>query len=52
MEGSGGRTAALDDCYTALRWLAAQSDVDVDRIAIGGASAGGGLAAGLALLAK
>ncbi|WP_106396273.1 alpha/beta hydrolase [Actinocorallia populi] len=42
----------LEDCYTALTWLAAQPDVDPDRIAIGGASAGGGLAAGLALLAR
>ncbi|GAA2738811.1 alpha/beta hydrolase [Actinocorallia aurantiaca] len=42
----------LEDCYTALSWLAAQPDVDLDRIAIGGASAGGGLAAGLALLAR
>jgi acetyl esterase/lipase len=32
-------------------WLAARTDVDRRRIAIGGASAGGGLAAALALLA-
>lgn len=44
--------APLEDCYTGLRWLARQPDVDTDRIAIGGASAGGGLAAALALLAK
>ncbi len=47
--------APLDDCYAGLRWLAAHAaelDVDVTRIAIGGASAGGGLAAGLALLAR
>ncbi|MDA1362499.1 alpha/beta hydrolase [Glycomyces luteolus] len=43
---------ALEDCYAALQWLAAESDVDADRIAIGGESAGGGLAAALALLAK
>lgn len=43
--------AGLDDCYTALTWLAALPSVDPDRIAIGGASAGGGLAASLAQLA-
>jgi acetyl esterase/lipase len=41
--------AALDDCTTALHWLANQADVDSTRIAIGGASAGGGLTAALAL---
>jgi acetyl esterase/lipase len=41
--------AALDDCAAALNWLAAQPDVDSSRIAIGGASAGGGLTAALAL---
>ncbi|KAA9162973.1 alpha/beta hydrolase [Amycolatopsis acidicola] len=42
----------LDDCYAGLAWLADQSDVDSTRIALGGGSAGGGLAAGLALLAR
>jgi acetyl esterase/lipase len=42
----------LDDCHDALVWLARQPDVDEGRIAIGGGSAGGGLAAGLALLAR
>ncbi len=42
----------LEDCYDALAWLAAQPFTDPSRIAIGGASAGGGLAAGLALLAR
>jgi len=41
----------LDDCYDALLWLARQPGVDTTRIVVGGASAGGGLAAGLALLA-
>jgi acetyl esterase/lipase len=41
----------LHDCYDALTWLAGQPDVDPNRIAVGGASAGGGLAAALALLA-
>lgn len=40
--------AGLDDCYSALTWLAALPSVDPGRIAIGGASAGGGLAASLA----
>ena len=44
--------APLEDCYTALTWLAGLPGVDADRIAIGGASAGGGLAAALALLAR
>ncbi|MEU5877841.1 alpha/beta hydrolase [Spirillospora sp. NPDC047279] len=44
--------APLEDCYAALRWLAAQPDVDAERIVIGGESAGGGLAAALALLAR
>jgi acetyl esterase/lipase len=47
--------APLEDCYAVLKWLASHTDeleIDPDRIAIGGASAGGGLAAGLALLAR
>lgn len=44
--------AALDDCYSALTWLAGLPAVDPARVAIGGASAGGGLAAALALLAR
>lgn len=47
--------AAVDDCYAALRWLSASvGDLGVDpsRLVIGGASAGGGLAAGTALLAR
>jgi acetyl esterase/lipase len=41
--------AALDDCFDALQWLGAQPNVDPAKIAIGGGSAGGGLAAALAL---
>ena len=44
--------AALEDCHSALVWLADRTGVDEHRIAIGGASAGGGLAAALALLAR
>jgi acetyl esterase/lipase len=47
--------APVEDCYTALRWLhahAAELGVNSDRIAIGGSSAGGGLAAALGLLAR
>ena len=46
--------APLDDCYTGLKWVAAQAGtlgVDARRIAIGGESGGGGLAAALAQLA-
>jgi acetyl esterase/lipase len=41
----------LEDCYLALCWLADQPTVDRSRVAIAGASAGGGLAAALAQLA-
>lgn len=45
----------LDDCYAGLAWIHAEAErfgIDRDRIGIGGASAGAGLAAGLALLAR
>lgn len=42
----------LQDCYAALTWLAALPSVQEHRVAIAGASAGGGLAAALALLAR
>lgn len=44
--------ASLEDCYSALIWLAGLPAVDPARVAIGGASAGGGLAAALAFLAR
>lgn len=47
--------AGLDDCYTALRWLVDQADalgVDPSRVAVGGDSAGGGLAAAVGQMAR
>lgn len=47
--------APVEDCYAALKWLSTHRDelgIGNSRIAIGGPSAGGGLAAGLALLAR
>jgi len=45
----------LEDCYAALRWAydnASSLGIDQDRIGLYGLSAGGGLAAALALLAR
>lgn len=47
--------AAAEDCYAALEWLASRSGelgVDAGRIVVTGTSAGGGLAAAVALLAR
>ncbi len=47
--------AAIDDCYAALCWVAEHAEeigVDPGRLAVGGDSAGGNLAAGIALRAR
>ncbi len=47
--------APVEDCYAGLVWTHANADrlgIDPDRIMVGGVSAGGGLAAGVALLAR
>ncbi len=45
----------VEDCYAGLGWTAAHADelgIDASRLVIGGESAGGGLAAGTALMAR
>lgn len=45
----------VEDCYRGLEWTAANAvelGIDLDRLIIAGASAGGGLAAGVALIAR
>ncbi|MCF4136330.1 alpha/beta hydrolase [Streptomyces sp. Tue 6430] len=48
-------TALVDDCYRGLLWIAEHAGelgIDPARIVVAGASAGGGLAAGVTLLAR
>ncbi len=50
-----GFPAAPDDCFAALAWMqsgAGRLELDGDRLAVGGASAGGNLAAAVALMAR
>ncbi|MFD7657478.1 alpha/beta hydrolase [Actinosynnema sp. NPDC059797] len=45
----------VEDCYAGLVWVsehAHELDIDPERVVIAGASAGGGLAAGVALMAR
>ncbi|HEY6533442.1 MAG TPA: alpha/beta hydrolase [Acidimicrobiales bacterium] len=47
--------AALDDCFAGLRWVVDNADqlgIDPTRVGLSGGSAGGGLAAAVALLAR
>ena len=47
--------AAINDCFTALLWLvnnAKDMSVDTSKIVVGGGSAGGNLAASIALMAR
>jgi acetyl esterase/lipase len=47
--------APVEDCFAALRWMADNAgplDIDVSRLAVYGGSAGGGLCASTALMAR
>jgi acetyl esterase/lipase len=47
--------AAIEDCYASLLWVAdhaVELDIDLNRMMVTGASAGGGLAAATALMAR
>jgi acetyl esterase/lipase len=47
--------AGVEDCYAALTWMVASASellIDPDRVAVAGNSAGGGVTAGVVLLAR
>lgn len=47
--------AAIEDCYAGLKWMVSKAEelkIDTSKIAIAGASAGGGLTAALALMVR
>ncbi len=44
--------APQEDCLAALNWLVSLPEVDADRVGVIGESAGGGLAASIALMAR
>ncbi len=47
--------APVEDCYTSLKWMVENAEslgVDKTKIAVGGGSAGGGLAAGLVIMTR
>lgn len=52
-EASG--STLVEDCYAGLEWVVAHArelGIDPDRLVVAGASAGGGLAAGITLMAR
>ena len=55
LAGKAPYPAALEDCYTALKWMyenAKELGIDRSRIVVGGESAGGGLAAAVCIYAR
>ena len=53
LSGEAPYPAAVEDAYAALKWLDSNKEsLGVDRIMVGGESAGGGLTAALCMLAK